>query len=185
MLRLLVPTKPSSGYTVVVQFSHRLHNVQHQLVTSTDAATLRVGLDALASLAGDARSHALRFASELESLGRPAVIASRIDRALAAAALTADGLAALAADTQAAIEHPTASLTFISGTRSLEWLVTQVEQLQRELDELRTIGNARVNDVFDKLAQQGYWERAAEEDASDTGPAQHGSIESIVSRLDG
>jgi hypothetical protein len=145
---------------------------------------LRAGLEALAELARDARGFALGFATELEGLGRPAIVASQIDRALAIASITAEGLEALAADARAAMTQPKGSRTFISGTRSLEWLVLQVEHLQDDLDQLRSISLARVEDVFKQLAQRGYWERAAIEDAGDTGPAQQGNIESIVSQLD-
>ena len=153
-------------------------------MTSTDEATWRDGLEALTELAREARGFALGYSAELEALGRPAIVASQIDRALAIASVTAEGLEALAADARAAMMQPRGSRTFISGTRSLGWLVSQVDHLQDDLDQLRTIARARVEDVFKQLAQQGYWERAAAEDAGDTGPAQHGSIESIVSRID-
>ena len=131
-----------------MQLSGRLRDVQARLVTSTDEPTFRSGLEALADLARHARGFALGVAAELEALGRPAIVASQIDRALAVATTTVAGLEALAADARDALAQPKGSRTFISGTRSLEWLVAQVEHLQDDLDQLRSLSRARVEDVF-------------------------------------
>ena len=131
---------------------HQLHEVGYdrpvELIAQTEAARTRIAdarspvelRDALMFLADVARDGGALCAvlrGEIELLGRPPALATKIDQADAIAVLLIDGLSSLARDACEQAQDASVASELRVGARNLVWFTQQVAWLTEELVRLR------------------------------------------------
>lgn len=145
------------GYDPSVQLIAQTEEARARITAARSPLELRDALMFLADVARDGGALCTVLRGELELLGRPPVLATRIDQADAIAGLLIDGLNALARDAREQAQDATAASELRVGARNLVWFAQQVSWLTDELVRLRE--GAR--EYHDRVFATVYGERSA------------------------
>ena len=132
-----VAARSEVGYHHFVELIAQTEKARSRIAEARSAAELRAALSFLADVAQDGASLCSVLRGELELLGRPPALATKIDQADAIAALLIDGLNTLARDVREQAQDATAASELRVGARNLVWFAHQVPWLTDELVCLR------------------------------------------------
>jgi hypothetical protein len=127
------------GYALQVQLITQTEEAKARIAAARSSAELRGALTFLADVARDGSDLCARMRDELEQLGRPPPLATRIDQADAIAGLLVDGLSALSRDAVDQAQDATTTGELRVGARNLVWFANRVAWLVDELSRLRSV----------------------------------------------
>lgn len=125
------------GYDRSVELIAQTEEARARIAAARSPLELRDALMYLADVARDGAALCAVLRGEVELLGRPSPLATRIDQADAIAGLLIDGLNALARDAREQAQDATAASELRVGARNLVWFAQQVSWLTDELVRLR------------------------------------------------
>lgn len=136
------------GYDRLVELIAQTEQARARIAAARSPLELRDALMFLADVAGDGGALCAVLRGEIELLGRPPALATRIDQADAIAGLLIDGLNALARDAREQAQDATAVSELRVGARNLVWFAQQVSWLGDELVRLRESAHDYHDGVF-------------------------------------
>jgi len=125
------------GYHCFVELIAQTERARSRIAEARSAPELRAALSFLADVAQDGASLCSVLRGEIELLGRPPSLATKIDQADAIAALLIDGLNTLAREAREQAQDATAASELRVGARNLVWFAHQVSWVTDELVRLR------------------------------------------------
>jgi hypothetical protein len=148
-----------------VQLIAQTEEAKARIAAARSSAELRGALLFLAEVAREGSTLCAQLHDELEQLGRPPPLATRIDQADAIAGLLIDGLSALSRDAMEQAQDATTAAELRVGARNLVWFANRVAWLVDELSQLSSAARAYHDHTFASMWGDG--ERNAAEAAID------------------
>jgi hypothetical protein len=171
------------GYHGHVELIAQTEQARARIAAARSSLELRDALLFLAAVARDGGALCAALRGEIELLGRPPALASRIDRADATAELLVDGLRTLAREAGEQAQDASTAPELRVGARNLVWFAQQVSWLADEIARLR--GGARDHHDRAFATMYGDAERNAVEaagDAAGEGSAVLFDLDQLVTR---